>query len=63
MIGDGGTIGRRTAIFFFRRRNICICVELANEDEEVTVLEVGRKNDGGELVRVPNNEAVASSTP
>lgn len=40
-----------------------ICVELANEAGEVTVLEVARKKDGGELVRVPNDEAVACSTP
>ncbi|KAE8037994.1 hypothetical protein FH972_010542 [Carpinus fangiana] len=31
--------------------------------EYLYVLEVARKNNGGELVRVPNDEAVASSTP
>jgi hypothetical protein len=45
------------------RGNTYICVELANEAGEVTVLEVARKKDVGEFVRVPNDEAVASSTP
>jgi hypothetical protein len=49
--------------FSFSEEGILVCVELVNEDGEVTVLEVARKNDGGELVRVPNDEAVASSTP
>lgn len=40
-----------------------ICVELANEAREVTVLEVPRKQSCGEHMRVPNNEAIASSTP
>ena len=49
--------------FFFSEEGIPVGVELANEDGEVAVLEVARKNDGGELVRIPNDEAVASSTP
>jgi hypothetical protein len=51
--------------FSFSKEGILVCVDLANEDGEVTVLEVevARKNDGGELVRVPNDEVVASSTP
>jgi hypothetical protein len=47
-------------IFSEARGNTYICVELANEAGEVTVLEVARKKDGGEFVRVPNDEAVAS---
>ncbi|KAE7997166.1 hypothetical protein FH972_001822 [Carpinus fangiana] len=44
--------------FSFSEEGILVCVELVNEDGEVTVLEVARKNDGGELVRVPNDEDV-----
>jgi hypothetical protein len=49
--------------FSFSEEGILVCVELVNEDREVTVLELVRKNDGGEFVRVPNDEVVVSSTP
>lgn len=40
-----------------------IGVELTDEAGEVAVLEVARKEKGGELVRVPDDEAVTSSAP
>lgn len=40
-----------------------ISVELANEARKITVLEIFRKQSSRELVRVPHNEAIASSAP
>ena len=40
-----------------------ICVELSNEAGEVVVLEVTGQDGGGELVGIPDDEAVASSAP
>ena len=40
-----------------------ISIELANEAWKITVLEVLRKQSGGEFVRIPNNEAISTQTP
>lgn len=40
-----------------------ISVELSNEAGEVAVFEVFREQSSRELIRVPNYEAIATSTP
>lgn len=40
-----------------------ICVKLADEAGEITVFKVFREEISGELVRIPDNEAVASLAP
>lgn len=44
-------------------RKTHISMELANEAGEITVLEEFRKQVDGELITVPNNEAISCFTP